>query len=109
MALPQDESDAVLEILTKLYGEWIRSHGKPTEETVEILELILTDMQECDVQVKLVIASIPCGLVTRGKGWFRSCGRALARAVKINGHVFAGCHAAAIGKRKTDILMSFAN
>lgn len=108
MALPKDEAEAVLDVLAKLYGDWIRVNGQPTEETVEILELILTDMQECDLQVKLVIAAIPCGVITKGKGWFRSCGRALARAVKSNGHVFAGCHATAIGKRKTDILMSLA-
>lgn len=109
MVLAREDAQAISEILVSMYGHWIGGHPAPTEKTVEILEEMLAQMRDCNKQVRMILATLPCSIARGRRGWLLRCARKLAGALRMRSYVWAGCKYTIVAKRKQDILGSLAH
>lgn len=103
MSLSKDEAEDLKEIITQLYGRDI-TMGRPTQETLELVEEMLLGMQECSKKVSKLLATLNCSMI--GRGFLARCLRGMRNLVRDNKEVFVACLAESLRSYRTAITAS---
>ncbi len=106
MALTNDQVADLRKTLVALYGQSF-ADITPTEQTLELVEAMLEEMNKCNRRIQVLFQSLHCAVI--GKGWLRRCVKALAEIVTREPHEFAGCHNTALWRYKNPIYISGMN
>lgn len=103
MSLSQAEADDLREIVTQLFGEETIIN-RPTEKTLEYVETMLLEMEECSARMKKLLATLQCSAI--GRGFLRRCLRGVRNLVRDKKEVFLACMVESAREWKTRIISS---
>ena len=70
MALDGEQKQELKTLLVAIYGGSF-AHIQPTEETLELTEAMLAEVNKCNKRIQTLFQSLRCAMI--GKGWLRRC------------------------------------
>lgn len=103
MPLTNVQENDIKEILIAIYGTSFK-YCTPTENTVHLLETMLSEVSKCSNDVNTLLISLPVARI--GKGWLVRVAKSLSKQLKESRIVFVGCPVTGFSRYKSPLYLS---